>query len=111
MLSSLFGTPVAHAAGLNDLIKFANDTVLSVIPIVIALAILLFIWGLALFIYKSDSEDGRKEGRNRMIWGVIALFVIVSVWGIVRFLGNTVGINENDNNTPRLPQIPTSSKK
>jgi len=53
------------------------------IPIAITLALLFFIWGLAQFILASGDEEKKKEGKQRMIWGIIALFVIVSVWGIV----------------------------
>ena len=44
---------------------------------------------MAKFILAAGSEEGRKEGRNIMIWGIIALFVIVSVWGLVQVLNNT----------------------
>ena len=62
------------------------------IPIAITIALLFFIWGLAMFILASGDEEKRKEGKQRMIWGVIALFIIVSVWGIVAFLANVFGV-------------------
>ena len=42
----------------------------------------------------NDSEESKKaKGRNFMIWGIIALAVMVSVWGLVGILENTFGIN------------------
>lgn len=65
------------------------------IPIAIALAVLFFFWGLAVYILNASGDPGkREEGRTRMIWGVIALFIIVSIWGIVGFLGSLLGIGQ-----------------
>ena len=42
---------------------------------------------------KAGDEKGREEGKSRMIWGIIGLFVIVSMWGLVRFVGETLGVD------------------
>ena len=62
------------------------------IPIVFALAMLYFFYGLAQYILNSGNDDARQEGKNKMIWGIVALFVMAAVWGIVRFLGTAIGI-------------------
>ncbi len=64
----------------------------TLLPIFITLAVLVFFWGLVKFIFQAG--DDREKGRNIMIWGLIGLFVIVSVWGIVSFLGNLFGIGQ-----------------
>ena len=104
----LFFAPIpAFAIGeqLEEMISFIYRMVSSyLIPIAFALALLFFIWGLAIFIKNSGSEDAHKEGRDKMIWGVLALFVIVAVWGLVRFLGNVFGIRNTGPFAP--PGIP-----
>ena len=55
----------------------------SLIPLLIGLALVYFIWGIVEFIGKSGDETARTEGKQKMIWGIIALFVIVAVWGLV----------------------------
>ena len=67
------------------------------IPIAITIALLFFIWGLAMFILASGDEEKRKEGKQRMIWGVIALFIMASIWGLVRFIQSATGVTENEN--------------
>lgn len=62
------------------------------IPIVFALAILFFFYGLAQFI-RTVSEKTREEGKNKMIWGIISLFVMISILGIVKYIGDSVGID------------------
>ncbi len=56
------------------------------------LALIFFFWGLAKYILSAGDEEKKTEGRNIMIYGVIALFVMVSVWGLTTLLGNTFGV-------------------
>lgn len=56
------------------------------IPIVGMLTLLVFFWGIAMFIRSADSDKGREQGKNLIFWGVIGLFVVVTFWGIIAFL-------------------------
>lgn len=56
----------------------------TAVPVLVGLALALFIWGGVLFIVSAGNDQSRKEGQTRMFWGLIALFVIVSVWGLVQ---------------------------
>lgn len=73
----------------KELIYRFIEIIQLAIPIVAALALLFFFWGLANFIFHADNEEKRKEGKSVMIWGIVALFVMVSVWGIVYLLLDT----------------------
>ena len=72
------------------------------LPIVVAIGLLGFFWGLAMFIF--GAEEKKSEGRHLMIWGLVALFVMVSVWGLVRFIGNALGVGQGD--TVIVPTVP-----
>jgi len=61
----------------------------SIIPLLISVALIVFIIGVVRFIANGDNEEKRKEGRQFIIWGIVGLFVIVSVWGLVSVLQNT----------------------
>jgi NADH:ubiquinone oxidoreductase subunit 2 (subunit N) len=63
------------------------------IPIAFTLALLYFFYGVAKYI-KSEGS-GKEEGRQIMIWGVVALFVMSSVWGLVFFLRGELGITDD----------------
>jgi hypothetical protein len=41
--------------------------------------------------------------KNLMIWGLVSLFVMVSVWGIVRLAQDALGVNPNAGAT--APQV------
>jgi hypothetical protein len=57
-----------------------------------SISVLLFIWGVTKYVYKGDSEAERTKGKNLMFWGIIALFVLFGIWGILELLANTFGI-------------------
>ncbi len=99
-----FGPDIPDSASFSSGVPFSKTTgyvnqigniIKILIPISAALALLFFFWGLALFIKNSGGDDAHLEGRRKMIWGVIALFVIVSVWGLVEFVGNELGIDQD----------------
>ncbi len=79
----------------GSLISGLGGLVNTLILVVAALALLYFFWGLAKFILNAASEDAQKEGKNIMKWGIVALFVMVSIWGIVRFIGDELKITNN----------------
>lgn len=89
---------VAHAQGNPSLEYFRvlgiqSITVLDIfIGVVVTLALLLFFWGAALFIFSAGDDTKRTEGKKRMIWGIIALFVIFAIWGIIALLCQITGI-------------------
>ncbi len=66
------------------------DTV--VVPVIFALAFLVFIWGVVnyFFLHVGD-EAKRSEGRQFMLWGILGMVVLFSVWGFVNLLLSTLG--------------------
>jgi len=80
------------------------DVIKALIPIVFALALLYFFWGLAKYILAAGNEASKQDGKGIMIWGIIALFVMVSVWGLVKILQATFNISDSENIT--LPAVP-----
>ena len=83
-----------------------GDVLDTAVPVLVALAVALFIWGLVVFITQTDTDDGREKGRQKMIWGVLALFVIVSIWGLVQILQAIAGVDE-DIGIIEAPELPS----
>lgn len=79
-----------------------------VVGIAIIIALFWFIWGLVGYIADSsdDAEKGRAKGRERMIMGTIAFFVIVSIWGLVRFLQTSFGLGGDKSGNLQNDEIP-----
>lgn len=71
------------------LVEKILDTANPLVPIILILIGIAFFWGMGKFILSSGSEDERKKGREFMIWAIVALFVAVSVWGLVELVRST----------------------
>lgn len=65
------------------------------IPIVFAIALLVFFWGLAKYILAAGSEEAKAEGRRIMIGGLIALFIMSTVWGIIAWARTQLNLTTN----------------
>ncbi len=87
---------------LSSLLKIFVDLMLLAIPVIASLSLLSFFWGLVKFIAKAGAGDV-KEGKQLMIWGTIALFVMVSIWGVLRFANDELELGEFG-----FPQLPES---
>lgn len=72
------------------------------IPLVFALALLFFFWGVAKYIWSVGAD--KDEGKKIMIWGVVALFVMASIWGLVSFIQEQLGIDKKAT-TGTIPTI------
>jgi|SRR3989344_3587317 len=86
----------------DDILLFVSRIINSLIPIIISLAVLVFIWGVFRYVVSSD-EEAKGKGKNLMIWGIVGIFVMVSVWGLVNVLRNTFNL---DTNRPDVPELP-----
>lgn len=80
----------------QTLIRRVGDLIEDLLIVAAALALLAFLWGLAKFIFKADDSSEHESGKNLMKWGLVALFVMVTVWGIIYFVQRELGIYAND---------------
>ncbi|HEY4513872.1 MAG TPA: hypothetical protein VJH69_00955 [Candidatus Paceibacterota bacterium] len=60
----------------------------------------LFIWGLVMFLINIEEKDKRNTGKDHMVWGLVGMFVMVGVYGILALISNTFDLGVD----PRNPQ-------
>ncbi len=77
---------------IENLVQAIGRLVNLATPIVVGLALLAFFWGLVKFIFAQGDEDKSSEGKQLMIYGIIALFVMVAVVGLVKFIANAFDV-------------------
>jgi hypothetical protein len=82
----------AQFTGLRGLLVQFAGLLNLVIPVIFGLALVYFFWGTSQFILNAGDAKARDEGKQKMIWGIIALFVMVSIYGILSLVGSLVGI-------------------
>lgn len=96
------------ATGAGNILVTLNDLINMATPIVVALALLGFFWGLAVFIFNAGDEAARKKGKSIMIYGVLALFIMLSVFGIISVLQSTLQIGPGQTNPINIPAVNTN---
>ncbi len=85
-------THYAEAANIDSLVNAVNKVVVNpLIIFIFALALVIFIYGVAQYLLNPASDEIRKQSKSHMIWGVIGMFIMVSVFGIMRIILNTLG--------------------
>ncbi len=108
LAAALLSVPaLASAASIFDTLALANTLLNALIGLFITLAIVVFFWGLISYLFK-QGED-KAEGLKIMFFGVITIFVMVSIWGIIRLLQNTFKVTSTDPIIPKGIQINTVS--
>lgn len=98
--SASFAATSGRFDTLYDALRAVGDFINALVPIIIGIAFLTFLWGVGKYVTAKD-EDGQKEARGTILWGIIILFVMVSVWGLVNVLRSTLGLD-----TGSIPTAP-----
>lgn len=100
-LAGLIAFPyTSYAQTFKDFVRETVSLSQVVMPLLFSGALALFIWGVAQFILNSGNPEKRKEGKKRIGWGIIALFVLIGYLGLTAVLTGTLF-----GNSPFLPQL------
>lgn len=108
ILSALLVVPQVSFAAfdkLKGLLRDFKSLLDLLVPIIFGLALLFFFYGLAQFI-RSVSDKTIQEGKNKMIWGIVSLFVMISIWGIISYIGDSLGIKTGGSSSKAAPCVP-----
>ena len=90
----------------SSLFSSVKSILNAVIPIIIALAVVYILWGIVQSFIQGGEEE-RKAGHMKILYGIIALFIMVSIWGLVNILVNTTNLQNNVPTTiPNLNNLP-----
>ena len=77
----------------------------AIVPVLVALGVVYFVYGVITYVIAKE-EEAKKAGRNRIIYGIIGLAVIIGVWGLVNLLRRTLDLNNQTNiQLPTLPVV------
>jgi hypothetical protein len=88
--------------GLGSVVCQINELLSAILPVLIAFGVVYFIWGVVMFVI-ADGEEAKEKGKNRMIYGIIGLAVIVGMWGLVNIITTTFGLEGAT--TPKLTPL------
>jgi len=84
---------IAHAQTVDSIIHgIARNIFDPLIGILFALALVFFLWGIVMFIFQADDDNARTQGKSHMVWGLVGMFIMVSVYGILRLITSAFGL-------------------
>ena len=100
------GSSVAYAQGpIENSIANLSQIAEQLVPLLMTLAIVMFFWGIVKFIANMGDEEARKGGKQLMIWGMVAIFVMVSFWSIIGYFQESLGLTGGPINTGTAPSV------
>ena len=70
-------------------------------------AFVVFFYGLAKFVLASGDPKKIEEGKGVMIWGLVAIFVLLSIVGIISLMSRSLGTDTGPTNADfTMPVLP-----
>lgn len=96
----------ASAQTLLNTLALVSTFLNSLVYLFITLAIVVFFWGLIKYLL-GDGQEGKSEGLKIMLMGVVTIFVMVSIWGIIRLLQSTFRVTSTEPVIPKTIQLDT----
>lgn|SRR3989344_1323248 len=83
---------VVFAAAPNTFADFVNIIVGIlglILPLLVSIGLVVFLWGVVKFMASGGSEEKLEQGKNMIVYGIIAILVMISVWWLVYVLQRT----------------------
>ncbi len=82
---------------LSNILVFTNSVL---IPFIIGIGFLVFVWGMfKYFIVGGANDDAKEQGKSLMIYATLGFLLIIVFWGVVELLAGSTGLQNQDINT------------
>lgn len=96
------GTITTITAFANCLITVFN----LLLPLFVGLAIVIVSGGILKYVAKGSSQEARQEGRKFILWGMVSIFLLLSIWGLINILVTTFPLTNiiQEEQIPKLPR-------
>lgn len=91
----------AATATIEDIITTTDSILDSIIPILMVVATIVFLWGIVMYITAAGDEKKAGTAKTYITSGIVGLFFMVAIWGIVSAIINTFDVGSTG--IPLLP--------
>jgi len=112
LITSLFLPILAFAAvtpTIKGLIEIVGDIFMTIIP-VIGIGSFSYVMYNGYKYIQAAGSGKQQEAKDGIIYGIVGLFVMVSVWGLVNVIRNTFDIEADSFNAQDIPQLTVPSE-
>ena len=83
---------------LGDVLGFIDGIV---IPFILSIGFLVFVWGMFKYFIQGGANDEAKEsGKSLILYAIAGYVVILAFWGIVNIISNGLGLEDTLESTP-----------
>lgn len=72
------------------ILNLAHVIINPLIQLMFAVALVVFLWGILEYIKGAGSPDSREQGSRHILWGIVGLFIMIGVYGIITLFKNTL---------------------
>ena len=62
-----------------------------------ACALAFFLFGVVKFIVDSATASEKNDGKQHMLWGLVGMFIMFAVFGVLKLIEHTLGIDVSNN--------------
>ncbi|MBI2086726.1 MAG: hypothetical protein HYT69_00945 [Candidatus Zambryskibacteria bacterium] len=78
---------------INEFLGNVGKVIINpIIILAFAVALLVFFWGIFQFISSETADTKRDEGKKKIFFGLIGMFIMISAYGLIRLILGTFGI-------------------
>lgn len=78
--------------GQSLITKIVELIIDPLILLIFAAGMVMFFWGLFQFMWGLEESGARETGKQHMLWGLIGMFIMVAVQGIIALTIDTFDI-------------------
>lgn len=114
-LSTPFFMMAATTAATRDFRWFVGFIIDSFIKpvtwVIMSLAVVFFLWNMMMVIKNSDNSEELSKFKDKAIWGIVAIAVMVSMWGLVNFVTGSLNLDLKPITIPPLYDSTTPTSK
>lgn len=90
----------------GKIVTFINDVL---IPLIFAVALLMFIFGMFRYFIAGGADEGKREdGKQLMLYSILGFVLMVSIFGIVNLIASGLGFSKQQN-IDNIPNVPKSN--
>jgi len=81
---------LAQTHTISGILDNLEAVVRQIITLLFVVATAVFLWGIKTYVIAGGDEKKLDQAKNYIIYGLIGLFVMVAVWGIVNAVCNSL---------------------
>ena len=74
------------------LAKIYTNIINPAILTLFAVALVMFFYGVIIYLRDAGEGEGRKKGKDHMVWSIVGFVIMIGVYGILNLLMRTFNI-------------------